>query len=198
MSFVLQLEITNNNTHDVSIENVGFAHTDVEYVFSIPLQVDWKRGIREARSDLRSRQSVSGLNNAALHFENSNNITLMNCSIEHVGGFGLWFGAGVRNARFAHGRVEDVGAGAVRIGDLSKAHPDPDPARVSRNVTVSDSILHDGGNIYKAGCGVLLQAAADCTITHNEISMFRYTGISAGWDWACELQHKCQMFSDFH
>jgi hypothetical protein len=31
--------------------------------------------------------------------------------------------------------------------------------------------------------GVLLQAAADCTITHNEVSMFRQTGISAGWRW---------------
>ena len=31
--------------------------------------------------------------------------------------------------------------------------------------------------------GVLLQAAANCAVTHNEISSFRQTGISAGWRW---------------
>ena len=83
-----------------------------------------------------------------------------------------------------HGRVSDVGAGAVRIGEASATHIHLDlSARVARSVTISDSVLHDGGNVYKAGCGVLLQAAADSTVTHNEISMFRYTGISAGWDW---------------
>ena len=169
--------ITNNNTRDIRLENVVFAHTDVDFVFNTPLLVE---GQRVARADtllsvpVSSHQSVSGLNNAALHFEFSSNIVLTNVSIEHVGGFGLWFGAGVYNARFMHGRVEDVGAGAVRIGEASATHIHPDlPARVALNVTVSDSILHDGGNVYKAGCGVLLQAAANSIVTHNEISMFR-------------------------
>ena len=94
---------------------------------------------------------------------------------------GLWLGAGVHNVSFEHGRVLDVGAGGVRIGEAVSMDSDE---RKAENVLVSDSVIRDGGHIYRAGCGVLLQAAANTTVTHNEISVFRYTGISAGWDWS--------------
>ena len=162
--------LTNNDTCNASIENVDFSHTDADY--------------ESCFAGSCEMQSVSWLNSATVHFEFSSNISLTNCTIQHTGGHGLWFGAGVRNAQFVHGRVRDVGAGAVRIGEPRALPAHPDPAlRVARNVRVSDSVLHDGGNIYRAGTGVLLQVAEGVTIEHNEISMFRYTGVSIGWTW---------------
>ena len=75
-----------------------------------------------------------------------------------------------------------MGAGGVRIGEAS-SFENGTAARTARNVTVADSVLRDGGNVFRAGMGVLLQAAADSTVTHNEIAVFRQTGISAGWRW---------------
>ena len=48
---------------------------------------------------------------------------------------------------------------------------------------MADSVLRDGGNIMKEDAGVLLQVATNCTVTHNSISQFRYTGVSVGWSW---------------
>ena len=49
--------------------------------------------------------------------------------------------------------------------------------------SVIDNVLTDGGHFYQEGCGVLAQDASDSIISHNEISNFRYSGISTGWTW---------------
>ena len=99
-----------------------------------------------------------------------------------MGGYGVNFGAGVRDARFSHGRIEDLAAGGVRIGEAS-GYENGTELRTARNVTVTDTVIRDGGNVFRAGMGVLMQAAADCTVTHNTVAMFRQTGISVGWKW---------------
>jgi hypothetical protein len=48
---------------------------------------------------------------------------------------------------------------------------------------VIDNVLTDGGHFYQEGCGVLAQDASNTVIAHNEISFFRYTGVSTGWTW---------------
>lgn len=51
------------------------------------------------------------------------------------------------------------------------------------NITLSDSVVEDGGYVWPSGCGVLMQAANGSTITHNTIRQFSYTGVSVGWTW---------------
>jgi len=79
----------------------------------------------------------------------------------------------VRDAAFQHSIVMDVGAGAVRIGPDSLPSANGTVAACAHNVTISDSVLHDGGNIFRGASGVLLQAASDSTVSYNAISMFR-------------------------
>eukprot|EP01119_Soliformovum_irregulare_P007775 TRINITY_DN2025_c2_g3_i2.p2 TRINITY_DN2025_c2_g3~~TRINITY_DN2025_c2_g3_i2.p2 ORF type:complete len:302 (-),score=100.01 TRINITY_DN2025_c2_g3_i2:59-964(-) len=69
-----------------------------------------------------------------------------------------------------------MGTGGIRIGSgVSSNFP--------RNINVSNSTILHGGHAYPSGCGVLIQMASDCTIEHNEIGNFSYTGISVGWNW---------------
>ena len=156
------------NASDVHMQDLAFAHTDADFATCFAGNC--------------ALQSATWETTATIHFEFSQRISLHNVSIEHVGGYGLWFGPGVHDAEFLRGRVLDMGAGGVRIGEAS-SFENGTAARTARNVTVADSVLRDGGNVFRAGMGVLLQAAADSTVTHNEIAVFRQTGISAGWRW---------------
>ena len=54
----------------------------------------------------------------------------------------------------------------------------------TRNITVSNNYILDGGFVFEAGCGVLAQSFSSSTISRNEIGNFKYTGISTGWTWS--------------
>lgn len=153
------------DVHNVEFSNVVFQHAAAEFGSCL-------------RGDCSS-QSAAFLTTAALHWQNSTNITLSNVTVKHTGGYGVWFDAGTVGAVLSHSLVEDVGAGAVRIGvPVHGVAPD-----LTSDVVVEDCELRDGGHVYKAGCGVLLQAAANSKVTHNNIHWFHYTGVSVGWTW---------------
>ncbi len=124
-------------------------------------------------------QSVS-FATAAVHVSAARHVTFERCEIAHVGEHGIWFAEGTQHSTLRQTRVHDLGAGAVRIGEPSS--PSQDWQAVEHNV-VDNCLLHNGGNVFPAGCGVLLQRASHNEITHNEISDFYYTGISVGWSW---------------
>lgn len=52
------------------------------------------------------------------------------------------------------------------------------------NIRVSDSLLTDGGWVFAAGTGFLLQTnTTNVTLEHCELSHFSYTAVSLGWSW---------------
>eukprot|EP01079_Euglenida_sp_SAG-EU17-18_P002842 gene2843-3441_t len=122
-------------------------------------------------------QSADMLTTAAIHLTNTSGWLFSNCTIRGSGGYGLWFGAGSYGNILSKSVITSSGAGAVRIGTGSATSPD-----CEGNV-VADNVLSDGGYIYQQGCGVLAQKVGNTSIVHNEISHFRYTGISTGWTW---------------
>lgn len=117
---------------------------------------------------------------AAVHVSAARHVTFEHCEIAHVGEYGLWLAEGAQHCTVRQSHVHDLGAGAVRIGD---ADTPTDGWRAVEHNVLDNSFLHDGGNVFPAGCGVLLQRASHNEITHNEISDFYYTGISLGWSW---------------
>ena len=160
--------VDSTNVTDLHWESVVFEHTDAEFSTCF--------------ASTCAFQSATWLKHATVRFGFSQRISMINVTVQHTGGYGIWFGPGVRQAELRHSKVLDMGAGGVRIGEETDLENGTEH-RTARNVTVADCVIHDGGNVFRAGMGVLLQAAADCTITHNEVSMFRQTGISAGWRW---------------
>lgn len=160
--------VVGQNTSDITLQNLTFQHARVDFTNCYQSEC--------------SGQSASFLETAALRWVNTNNILLNDIKIKHTGGYGLWFGAGVHDTIAKNMHIHDVGAGAVRIGHAIGG-VDPDPKLVALNVTITDSVLEDGGHVYREGCGVLMQVAASCVVTHNDINTFRYTGISVGWTW---------------
>ena len=126
-------------------------------------------------------QSESSESTAAVWGSYLRRVSLVGVTVANVGQYGIWFQTNAHDILISGCTISGMGAGGVRIGVASGSVGPPDT--VTSNVTLSDCVIHDGGHIVQAGCGVLLQQASACTITHNHIHHMRYTGISTGWDW---------------
>lgn len=95
--------VTTTNATDVRLENLEFSHTDADFATCF--------------AGTCAFQADTWLTTAALHFEFCQRVAIENVTIQHIGGHGLWFGPGVKSSHFSRGRIIDLGAGAVRIGE---------------------------------------------------------------------------------
>lgn len=119
--------------------------------------------------------------NAAVALRYAENVSFIDCEIAHTGGWGLDFGTGSRECAATHCYVHDLGAGGIRIGDMTI--PKDEERDLSRAHRVENCILRDGGHIFPTGVGVILFQTSDNKVLHNDISDFFYTGVSVGWVW---------------
>ena len=182
-----------NVSNTMCAQDLVLEHTDTDELLCLHTS-DPKTKIKE--KNRCTGQGASHVPSAAVHFMFAEQVQLLNLSVKHVGGFGIYFGAGVRHSSLRHSFIFDTGAGGVRVGETGDGacvpanSPFPEQSdywcnetRVVHNVTVADSVITQGGNIWPEAPGILLQVADRSIITHNEINTYRYTGISAGWSW---------------
>lgn len=148
---------------DIAFENVDLLHTD------FPIAP-------EGHSDAQAAFAV----NAAVSVTGGEKITFTKCRIGHTGNYGVWFHRGTQNSRVDQCEVFDLGAGGVRIGEGQSPARDSD--RADHN-EVTNSFLHDGGNVFRSAVGMWIGRASHNTVRANEICDFCYTGISVGWSW---------------
>lgn len=124
-------------------------------------------------------QSANGVD-GSIRLEYAHGVRLDRCQIRRTGLYGLAFRRGCVDSSVESTLIEDVGAGAIRLGEGNVPVSDAD--RVSR-IRIVNNILRHGGRLAKAGTGIFVQQADGCEISHNEIADFYYSGISMGWTW---------------
>ena len=157
-----------SGAHDVAFEGIGFEHSR------------WTIG----RSGVSNLQSAYLTTNAAIVVERSQRVAFRNVRLSHAGSHGVWFADGTEDSVLDHSLVEDVGACGVRIGpSRSAVRRAPKEDEISRHIRVEDSIVRSGGREEEGASGIFLTHAADCSIVHNDICDFYYTGVSAGFTW---------------
>ena len=78
--------------------------------------------------------------------------------------------------------VHDVGGGGVYLSE--GAPPVTDDWYLTAHNTVESNFIHDGGHIFRAGCGVFLGGSASYNrVVHNEICDLSWMGVHLGWSW---------------
>lgn len=153
-----------NRVSNVSVEGISF-----EYTAFTP---SWR--------GCEPEQAAAGTE-AAVSVDFTDGFVMKDCEILHTGNNGVWLRRACRDSEVSHCLIHDLGIGAVKLG--TRDIPADEESQLTRHITVCDNILSGGGRFLPTGEGVLLLNASDCSVVHNEISDFFYTGISVGWVW---------------
>jgi hypothetical protein len=148
-----------NPVEHVAFEGLSFQHADWEGMKD-GQSVNWARG--------------------AITTEWARDIRMEDCEVAHVGSYGIWLGEGSQRCTVQRCEIHDLGAGGVKIGETG---PPDVPERREGYHVVDNCFLHDGGHVYRAGCGVLVLRTSFNHVTNNDICDFYYTGVSVGWSW---------------
>jgi hypothetical protein len=123
-------------------------------------------------SDPQAAATVPG----AVELTFARDCALVDCTVEHVGGYGVRLGPGCRGVLVSGCTLRDLGAGGVSCGG------DADPAAPGANRCneISDNEIASGGRVYPHAVAVLLRHGASSVVAHNHVHDVRAASFG-GW-----------------
>jgi hypothetical protein len=134
---------------------------------------------------IRGLQAANYLS-GAIYAETAKYIKIENCEISSVGQYGVDIGLRCHHCSVIHNRFTDLGAGGVRLGTTIRSKTDE---FVSYHNIISDNFIAEGGKTAFGAVGIFAANCRFTTISHNEVTRMKYTGISVGWDWGTGPNH---------
>ena len=130
------------------------------------------------------RHSVQGANlqRGAFFAKGMRHSRIEDCEFTRLGEHGVSLREGCTINFISGNHFHDLGGGGVYLSEGSPVGTN-DWCMTAFNV-IDNNFIHDGGHIFRAGCGVFLGGSASHNrITHNEICDLNWMGIHLGWSW---------------
>ena len=118
---------------------------------------------------------------AAIEINNARSVRIDACTVTRVGGFAVWFKNNVRDSVVTKCRMKDLGAGALKIGEIWYAEETAGTGTGANEIT--QNVITDTGKVWAGASGIWVGKSWDNTISKNLIARTTYTAISLGWKW---------------
>ncbi len=116
----------------------------------------------------------------AIHYRYARHCALEDCTLEHLGMYGVSYFEGCQRDRVEGCTIRDTGAGGINIdGGGNEAAP----TRLTGRISITDNRISNTGHVWISAVGILSAHSARNRILHNEIFDCTYSAISVGWVW---------------
>ena len=147
-------------------------------------------GIQATHHDPRPDQAQGwSVVPAAIYAEFTDSCSFINCSLENLGGSGLWLGRGCADNLVSNCTFSDISGNGIMIGEGQHrvVHGEPwwktVPNEAARNNLIETCQINDCGIQFFGAVGIWCGLANGTRINNNEIFDLPYTGVSIGWMW---------------
>ena len=149
----------------VAFKGISFQHTDADLSPAYPHSVQGAHTQRGAIFAKGLKESV-----------------IEGCEFTCLGEHGVSLREGCVSNVVRQCEFHDLGGGGVYLSEGA-------PAKtadwyLTANNSIDNNLIHDGGRIYRAACGVFMGGSASFNhVTHNEICDLSWMGVHLGWSW---------------
>lgn len=117
---------------------------------------------------------------AAIEVSQARDVTIEDCNVSKTGGWGIWFGEGVRDSAVRRCTLTDLGAGGIKVGLEKQA---PSDTSATGAIEIAENRIDNTGKVFPGAPALWVGQSWDNKITRNTIRDTTYTGISVGWSW---------------
>jgi hypothetical protein len=173
----------------IRFEGLTFEHAEWDQ----PHQVIEQPGGKKV--DLASAGQASNNIPGVIYLEGARYCAIEDCTIAHIGWYGIELGDGCQGIRLVGNTIIDMGAGGIKLSGSDAAGA---LVRRTGNNVITDNHIYDGGIVFHAAVGVLARHTNGNEISHNHIHDLFYTGISCGWVWGYADSVSCNNHIEYN
>ena len=179
-------ESKENKLKNLVFENLTFMHGA------------WNDVSRTGKRTSQADKFVSGSNQLSevsggymvppqVRFEFADNIEILGCEFACLGSGGLGFIDGVTNSRVEGNIFRDISGTGLIISSWDNGKYLKATSEKPSNIRVENNVFRRTANEFTDTCGMSVYYADNITVTHNSFKDLPYTGITAGWGWATNV-----------
>lgn len=168
---------------NITFENLDFCHTTWLRPGQLGHAEVQSNLIKDPEEDYISHSAyLTSL--AAIQFDYTHSVEVVNCSFHHLGGGAVAMQNGAKANRVSGNHIYLVSGSGIQLGGFTfkDAHEQDAGLTVTDNV-VDNNYLHEIGVEHKGSIAIIAGYTERTVIRHNEISCAPYSGISVGWGW---------------